>query len=382
MTEKRTGKGRPLKSVLAAIAVGVNVLVAMLTVFSAYGGIADPDKMVVASIVAMMLPGFLIAGILLLLVDLLFWRKLALLQLAAWVVAAPPIVNFSPLNVSSRKLSELEKQRTFTFLTYNVLHFWDFRGDVPGLESNATLDYILSTDADIVNLQEVDDISTEGPWKVTSDQLYELHSRYPYGYLNAGKQLTLLSKFPVEHVHLDLPPEIAERVVCFRMDVLGDTINLFSVHLESIGLSPEDKQLYMKLYHPTRDRELKKELAEVKTQLLSKLTAAFRNRAVQARALRACIDSVGGNVIVAGDFNDIPDCYAIRTIKGDDLKDAYAECAFGPAITYHGNRFYFRIDHVLYDGNIEAVDIRRDKIPSSDHYPLLTTFLIDPEKSR
>ncbi|MDE5650801.1 MAG: hypothetical protein K2I35_07320, partial [Duncaniella sp.] len=75
-------------------------------------------------------------------------------------------------------------------------------------------------------------------------------------------------------------------------------------------------------------------------------------------------------------------CYAIRTIMGDDLRDAYAECAFGPAITYHGNRFYFRIDHILYDGNIEAVKLQLDKVPSSDHYPLFATFLIDPDKTR
>ncbi|MDE5650570.1 MAG: hypothetical protein K2I35_06125 [Duncaniella sp.] len=145
MTEERTVKSKRLKSVFLSVAVGINVLIALMTVFSAYGGAVNPDKMVVASIVAMMLPGFMIAGILLFVADLVFWRKLALVQVAAWVAAAPPLINFSPLNLSERKLTTIEKQRTFTFLTYNVLHFWDFRGDVPGLERNQTLDYILST---------------------------------------------------------------------------------------------------------------------------------------------------------------------------------------------------------------------------------------------
>ena len=60
-----------------------------------------------------------------------------------------------------------------------------------------------------------------------------------------------------------------------------------------------------------------------------------------------------------------------------DMKDAYAENAFGPTITYHGNRFYFRIDQVLYKGDMKAVDIERGDIESSDHYPLLTTFVFD-----
>ena len=365
----------PIKSCFIAIAVGLNVMLAMATVFSAYGGMIDPDEMVFASIVAMMLPGFLIAGVVMLLLDLMFWRRLSLVLLLGWVVSGPAIIEYMPMHLFTRKLTEQEKKRTFTFLTYNVLHFWDFRGDVPGLEKNMTLDYILSTDVDIVSLQEAESI--QGPWKVTPEQLYELHTRYPYGYLNAAKQLTLLSKYPAEHVHLDLPPCIAQRVACFRLDVKGDTINLFNVHLESIGLSPADKELYMQLYHPSADRKLKEELSEVKSQLISKLSAAYRERAEQARALRECIDSVGGNVIVAGDFNDIPGCYAIRTIAGDDMENAFTRCGFGPSITYHGNRFYFRIDHVLYRGNVEAVDIERARIPSSDHYPLLTTFLID-----
>jgi endonuclease/exonuclease/phosphatase (EEP) superfamily protein YafD len=56
------------------------------------------------------------------------------------------------------------------------------------------------------------------------------------------------------------------------------------------------------------------------------------------------------------------------------MKDAYEECALGPTITFHASRFYFRIDHVLYKGNFEAIDIERGDQKSSDHYPLLTTF--------
>ena len=371
----RERRSTPIKSFFTAIAVGVNVLLGMATVFSAYGGMISPDEMVFASIVAMMLPGFLIAGIILLVLDIMFWRKLSLVLIIAWIASAPPILEYCPLNVLPHKLTEQEKERTFTFLTYNVLHFWDFCGDVPGVNKNRTLDYILSTDADIVSLQEAESI--EGPWKVTPDQLYELHTRYPYGYMNVAKQLTLLSKYPAEHVHIDMPPCISERVACFRLNVKGDTIHLFNVHLESIGLSPEDKELYMQLYNPSPERKLKEEISEVKTQLISKLAKAFRERAEQARALRECIDSIGGNIIVAGDFNDIPGCYAIRTIAGDDFKSAFTECGFGPTVTYHGNRFYFRMDHVLYHGNFEAVKIKRAKIPSSDHYPLLTTFMIE-----
>lgn len=58
------------------------------------------------------------------------------------------------------------------------------------------------------------------------------------------------------------------------------------------------------------------------------------------------------------------------------MKDAYVECGFGPLITYHANRFYFKIDQIFYSGNmLDAVKIKCVKNPSSDHYPLLVDFV-------
>ncbi len=105
--------------------------------------------------------------------------------------------------------------------------------------------------------------------------------------------------------------------------------------------------------------------------------AGYSKTFVFANGDREITDSIGGPFIVAGDFNDIPDCYAVRTIRGKDMHDAYADAAFGPTITYHGDKFYFRIDQVLYKGPFKAVDIERGDIASSDHNPLLTTFLFD-----
>ena len=140
-----------------------------------------------------------------------------------------------------------------------------------------------------------------------------------------------------------------------------------------------DKTLYEDLFRkaPQSERALRRQVKDVKTQLISKLAHAFRLRAEQAHIIRHTIDSIGGNFIVAGDFNDIQDCYAVRTILGSDMHDAYADCALGPCITYHGNRFYFRIDHILYGGDLKAVSCRRGDITSSDHFPMLAKFLFE-----
>lgn len=373
---------KPVRSTILALGVGLNLAVAMLTIFSAYGGTFNPEERVIASMAAMVLPLLLIAGIVLSAIDLLFDKRLILVIAAGWAVSLPSILVFSPLHFWKPALTEQQQKDSFTFLTYNVLHFWDFRGeDYPGVERNETLDYILSTDADVVNIQEYDVLDTKGPWKIKESQVDSLKTLYPYQYTDLDLKYALFSKYPFEQIELHTPREARLAMLGFKLNIKGHEIHLINVHLKSIGLTPEDKTLYKEaLDLPATKSELKRELKEVKSQLLSKLSEAFKIRTIQARAVRNIVDSIGGPFIVAGDFNDIPNCYAVRTIKGKDMHDAYAEAAFGPTITYHGDKFYFRIDQILYRGPFKAVDIERGDISSSDHNPLLATFVFDREK--
>jgi len=370
---------RPTRATLITILLVVNLLVAAVTLVGAYGGYVDPGRFVIPALVSMMFPGLIIAGIIVMIIDILVRRMFVWIPVAAWVLSFPSLLTYSPLNIGSTHLTPEEKSRSFTFLTYNVLHFWDFRGNVPDLERNATIDYILETDADIVNLQEVEFIKSWPLWRITPEQVQALDARYPYRVVNVNNQLTVLSKYPFVYEDIHLPKPMDIRMGLFKINIMGHTVRLFNVHLESIGLSMADKALYKSLFEkaPSSERQWKKELKDVKHQLIDKLSIAFGKRAEQARFIRHTIDSIGGDFIVAGDFNDIQGCYAVRTIMGDDMHDAYAENAFGPTITYHGNRFYFRIDHVLYGGDMKAVDIERGNVSSSDHYPLFTTFVFD-----
>lgn len=92
--------------------------------------------------------------------------------------------------------------------------------------------------------------------------------------------------------------------------------------------------------------------------------------------VRQYVDSVSDPVLLCGDFNDIPGCYAYRVIAGGDMTDAYRAAASGPAITYHADRFYFRIDQMMCRGDLTPLRVWRGTIPSSDHYPLIGYFAL------
>ena len=117
-------------------------------------------------------------------------------------------------------------------------------------------------------------------------------------------------------------------------------------------------------------------MKEFKGSIRQKMRKAFRHRAEDAEALRECIDEIPRDVplIVCGDFNDVPASWCYNMIRGDDLRDAYEETNFGPAITYNLHAFYFHIDQMLYRGPLVALDLTVNKINTSDHYPLIGEF--------
>ncbi len=366
-----------VRSMLAAVTVGINGIVMLATIFSAYGGYFDPVNLPIAPLVAMLLPGMLIAGVVMIIVDLLVNPRIAVMIPAAWIISLPPLLVFFPVNIRSKSLTPEQEQRSFTLLTYNCMHLIPYIDD-PSLKINGTVDFILKTDADIVNLQEVESLEPNPSTEFTPEQRDSLFSRYPYHITDNRQQLTVLSKFPIEEVDTTIPRRSYPCLVgAYRINIRSTPVTLFNVHLKSIGLNSDDKDLFREIPSKFRDEsQIREELQEVKSQLISKLSESFLIRGIEARWLRQMIDSIGGNVIVAGDFNDIPGCHAERIIMNGDLHDAYAENAFGPRITYHDNRFYFRIDHVLYGGNLQAVYVRRDTPLWSDHYPMLTRFVI------
>lgn len=349
-----------------------NIACGLCTLLAGYGGYINPDKFALAQLANMTFPGWIVLTLILLAVNLFIRKKLAWLSVAVLVACIGPILTISPLNFTSRSLSPDDESRTFTLLTYNVYNFRDNQGVNPEW-GNRTLSYILSTDADIVCLQESSNLNGVGK-KAQRDSI---NSRYPYRLYSSRSGEVLLSKYHATEIDTPQPDWGSGSFCAYDVEVEGHEVTVVNCHLQSIGLTDDDKELYRELTDKELRNPSRSELSKVKNGIVTKLLAAFRIRAQQARYIKEFLATRKGNVILVGDFNDVPGSYAYRTIKSDGLKDAYSECAFGPTVTYNDNRFYFRIDQMLYRGDLGAVRIKRGDLRSSDHYPLFATLLWD-----
>lgn len=365
---------RILHAVALPIWVGLNVFVAGLAIFSGYASHIDQEYMPFAGMVAMTFPLWYILSAVMLIINLFLFRWLAIVSGLTLLIALKPFLVFSPLNFSKHELTDEERERSFKVMSYNVLSFMDEEGLSDTL-FNRTVHTILQSDADILALLEFE--GQKGMQAVVPQtQIDSLHTIYPY--FSRGQVGTVLfSKRPILHI---VPPNnMPSRgsIEIFRTSVNKTRpITVIAVHLESFGLNDQDKELYRSLTDSnTLDEADNETLNKVQQQLISKLLYAFEHRAWQGKMLRSFVEQLDGDVIICGDFNDVPGCRTVKILEEIGMKDAYAETALGPTITFNAPLFAFRIDHVLWRGNFRAVDIRRGNVASSDHYPMLTTFV-------
>lgn len=362
-----------LRKIGTNLLFSLNVLVFLITCLAAYGGYINPNSWVIPSFAVMIFPVMAVAVPAMLVIDIIFKRSMCWVMILTMFVCAYAFVfNFCPLNIDHReKAAAIPDDRKFSVITYNVFCFNDlsrsFRDTKPA--PDPAMSYIINSGADVVCLQECSSLEYSMKRRLHKAQVDSLKKAYPYRVIG-DNLLSVLSKTPIqiEPVHYKASPTF--ELQQFSTVIDGRKINFVNLHLQSIGLSSNDKELYVELTEgETKPRDLKK----IRRNLFGKLSAAMRRRADEAIQVRRIVDSLD-NVVVCGDFNDVPGCFAEHAIAGFKMNNAYADGGFGPTWTYNRNRFYFRIDHILYRGDFRAVSTVVDDNRGSDHYPVMSTF--------
>lgn len=363
---------KPVKNkVLRVVAMLFSMVLGAALIFTAYGGRINPLETSLGAVAAMVFPFVLVVSLLALLVNSLWFRESAVVTVLSLIISWSGVLTYCPMHFFRPSEASIEEHRAnvIKVMTYNMLNLDDFSNGFCRVGGgNPTLEYVLQQNPDIFLCQEGEPMLSENKKNISSEQHARLLEQFPYRKLNK-RGMGILSKYPFEEVAVEHEDRWLYDVVRYNLFIGQDTVAVFNLHLQSLGLTSDDKALYRELTSGEPEN-----MGTIRASLINKLTGAFRKRVVQARVVRAAIDSISGSVIVCGDFNDIPGCYAQRVIQGEDLSDAYREAGFGPAITYHANRFFFRIDHILYRGPFKPLRVWSGDNPSSDHFPLIAYF--------
>lgn len=360
-----------------------NVFILMLTIIicigfiiSAYSGMIAPTTCKYAPVAAMTFPLWLIAIFIISFFDLLWWRRTSIIAILSIIICIPQIYKFFPLNIPKGEMSESQKERSFTIMTYNVLQFINQNPNYPYHE-NPQLEYIMSVSPDIVVIEEAEYLGSTPSTKITSEQINALNKMYPYTYIESN-EFAFFSKYPAEPIPVAFPKKDFNSgdIAGWRFYKNDIPINVIGVHLSSYHLQNTERKTFREMTSP---KEIKPEyIKEFRKDFIPKIIAATREHTKQIIVLKRILKKYGGkNTIVCGDFNDPVGSYPLYFLeKYCDMKQVYPEVGLGPMITYNANHFFFRIDHILYRGNLQPYAIKRGNLKASDHYPLTATFLI------
>lgn len=148
------------------------------------------------------------------------------------------------------------------------------------------------------------------------------------------------------------------------IEVRGKIVRVINVYLQPF-------QLQKSMVKPTLDAAADQAKAK---KLIFRLVPTFKAHVNQVHQIREAVESSPYPVILAGDFNSVPNSWEyFNLVKG--LKDPFLEVGHGLGTSFHDYKFPIRIDYIFTSESIKPVSYQVDRSETmSDHFPVIATF--------
>ena len=340
------------KRISVSLFLGANLCTILLLWLCVGLTFVSPDIMPRISLLTLAFPVFLGIDLLFIVFWLLFQARLVWVPIVGALVVGGYVLDYCPMNFIAGS-SEADDS-TLSIVSFNVGYM---KTDE---QREELIRFINTTDADIVCLQELNK-SFFNKYKTWLDSTANQ--------MRQASSVVILSRFPFQSdtIHIDYPTRNNHSTACW-IDCFGDSLLVINNHLESNGLSPEEKDEYTNAIIEPKSETIKSS----SRVLISKLSEAVAYRGAQADTIRAIADRNAAHpVIVCGDFNDTPISYTYQRLARR-LNSAYRQKGRGPGFTYTRRSFPVRIDHLFYSKDWTCTSCKIDRtVSSSDHYPLI-----------
>ncbi len=357
--------------IFCKIGAVLSIVLFLLLIISAYNKYFTPTEYSTLSIVALAFP-YLVISVIVLSFCWLILRKwiYSICGIISLLICLPQLTISFPLNINDAIKNDKNSQ--IKIMSYNIYYGYDV--EKPDIDYSRSISEILASDADIVCLQELTKLKAYKRSKITKSQFDSLRIAYPHIIETKGIDVMCLSKHPIEYIKPKTKRNpFTKRFDAYKVRIGNDSLTIINVHLTSFKLKNEQLDMVENLI----DKNIEAYKKDVTDSVLFKLKNAFKRRSISSEILRNYLDSIQGDIIVCGDFNDVDNSWSYHKVKGNDFKDAHSEVGCGPLITYNFNHMWFGIDHILYKGSLRPIKFERGNLLSSDHYSISCTFEIN-----
>lgn len=313
--------------------------------------------------------------LLLVLAFLIFWLlakpRYCLISLISLLLSWNQISALFNFNVDPFKKEKV--RHSIRAISWNIQGFKAASGDKNARKEKlaAIFNYINSYNPDLVCFQEFGQFDTPDKGSdhvemmskigLTHHVLSKDYSRVTFGYTNG---VAIFSKYPIVSTRRVPFSSSPESVLSADIAVDGDTIRLFTSHLQSFKFNGKDYQDLEKI------KKNDHEIVPASRNIVQKMRKAFRNRGQQADMIRPILDSSNYPEIFALDMNDVPASYAYWKLRGNRA-DAFLEQGFGLGRTFLTLAPTLRINYIFADPAFEIIQMEVGQAKYSDHLPVI-----------
>lgn len=265
--------------------------------------------------------------------------------------------------------------------TVRIMH-WNVHGmglfDEP--HSNAQRDriiaYLDSVDADVMSLPEFavkkTEITSQTAKKIIENGNYKDYRFQADNTL--GKNIFLgTAVFSRYEIFNFKAHKLSDYIYMLQCDMAlpgADTTRMFFVHLNTFGLSDNDKD-YIEDVANNKKADLNRSRS-----YMWKFNYAFLRRAREVKVAKSIIEASPYPVVICGDLNDLPGSYTYTQMR-EGLNDAFLQRGRGLGRTYSRLSPTLRIDYIFYDpASFSCIGYKSPYTSLSDHNPVITNLEI------
>jgi len=350
----------------------VNCVFALLLILSYGAPFINPSSWCFIAFLGLGYPFLLIINIAFLIYWLIRFARFSLISAISILLGLKIMISSFGFHLNTN-----DKNRSpsaIRIMAYNV-HGFGGIGKLNGKYiQNDVIKLINTQHPDIINFEEfytnvLTRQSIIPPLNKAVNSNYYYSKAYDYTQWDSAG-IAIFSRFPIINRGVIQPDANSGQIQAIYADIKKGAVvfRVYCVHLQSTHLDDNDHQ-YLE-----NTSQGKLSVHGFK-DIYRKLRQAFIQRSFQVSLLKKDMSSCPYPYIIAGDFNDTPNSYAVTQInKG--LKNAFIENGAGFGLTYYGDFPGFQIDYILTSPQFTIQNYRIIKQKLSDHYPVVSDLSI------
>lgn len=265
------------------------------------------------------------------------WKKRTFVFMVAGLIFMVPVQRWVNFSSGKKETADLK------VVSFNV--------KAGLLGAPAVNEYLNSSDADVIMLQEYSvKISVKGMTGSGENGVLKVFSKHK---IIDTKEL-IKSDFESNNAYASQTD----------IEIKGKIYRFINVYLEPFKF--EKGMVKM-----DGDKEEDKEKLK---SIVKRLIPVFKKHQDQVAAIKEGIENSPYPVILAGDFNSVPNSYEYYHLS-ENLEDAFVKVGKGSATSFHDYKIPIRIDYIFTSKSIQPVSYKVDRTAKlSDHYPVIGTF--------